>query len=88
MAEGVRRVSGADIGLALTGIAGPTGGSEEKPVGTVHFATSCRNGTTVLHRVLWGERHQIQTLAAYVGLSLVRDLSTTLTVQAPTSGLL
>jgi nicotinamide-nucleotide amidase len=79
MAEGVRRVSGADIGLALTGIAGPTGGSADKPVGTVHFATSSRAGTRVVHRLLWGERPQIQTLAAYVGLQLVRELAIELT---------
>lgn len=72
MAEGVRHVSGADVALALTGIAGPTGGTAEKPVGTVYVAVSNAAGTTVKHRVFPGDRHRIQTFAAYVGLHLVR----------------
>jgi nicotinamide-nucleotide amidase len=73
MAEGVRRVSGASIALSLTGIAGPGGGSADKPVGTVYMAVATKDGTTVKHRVLWGDRGQIQTLAAYAGLAMVRE---------------
>ncbi len=73
MAEGVRRVSGASIALSLTGIAGPGGGSADKPVGTVYMAVATNDGTTVKHRVLWGDRGQIQTLAAYAGLAMVRE---------------
>ncbi len=73
MAEGVRRVSGADIALSLTGIAGPSGGSAEKPVGTVYLAIASPKGTLVKHRVFGGERLQVQTLAAYAGLQLVRE---------------
>jgi nicotinamide-nucleotide amidase len=76
MASGAKRVSGADMALALTGVAGPAGGSEEKPVGTVFLAIAKPDGTTeVKHRVFPGERVQIQTLAAYAGLQLVRELS-------------
>ncbi|HEY1956414.1 MAG TPA: competence/damage-inducible protein A [Polyangiaceae bacterium] len=72
MAEGARRASGSDIALSLTGIAGPAGGSEAKPVGTVYLAVTGARGTDVKHRVFSGERWQIQTIAAYAGLQLVR----------------
>jgi nicotinamide-nucleotide amidase len=75
MAEGVRRVAGADIALALTGIAGPTGGTGERPVGTVFIAVAMANGTTVKERHFPCDRYRIQTLAAYAGLSLLRQLS-------------
>lgn len=72
MADGARRVSGADVALAITGIAGPGGGSDVKPVGLVYLAVSTSKGTTVKEQRFPGERHWIQTLAAYVGLSMVR----------------
>lgn len=72
MADGARRVSGADVALAITGIAGPTGGSDTKPVGLVYLAVSTPKGTVVKEQRFPGERHWIQTLAAYAGLSMVR----------------
>jgi nicotinamide-nucleotide amidase len=72
MADGARRVSGADVALAITGIAGPTGGTETKPVGLVYIAVSCAKGTVVKEQVFPGERYWIQTLAAYAGLSMIR----------------
>jgi nicotinamide-nucleotide amidase len=72
MADGARRVSGADVALSITGIAGPTGGTETKPVGLVYIAVSCAKGTAVKEHVFQGGRHRIQTLAAYAGLSMVR----------------
>lgn len=72
MAEGVKRVSGADVALALTGIAGPGGGTEAKPVGTVFVAVAGPRGTAVEERHLGGDRKMIQTLASYIGLALVR----------------
>jgi nicotinamide-nucleotide amidase len=75
MARGARRVSGADVALSLTGVAGPGGGSEEKPVGTVYIAVGRPDGTVdVRHRLFTGDRGRIQTLAAYAGLELVREL--------------
>ncbi len=74
MAEGVKRVSGADIALSLTGVAGPSGGSDEKPVGTVYIAVAAAGGTTVKQRKFTGDRFQIQTLAAYAGLHLIRQV--------------
>jgi nicotinamide-nucleotide amidase len=76
MATGARRVSGADVALAITGIAGPTGGSDAKPVGLVYLAVATSRGTTVKERRFGGDRQWIQTLAAYAGLSMVKDAVT------------
>jgi nicotinamide-nucleotide amidase len=73
MAEGARRAATSDVALSLTGIAGPTGGSEDKPVGTVYIGVTGARGTEVKHRVFQGERSQIQTIAAYAGLQLLRS---------------
>jgi nicotinamide-nucleotide amidase len=88
MAEGARRVSGADLALSLTGVAGPSGGSENKPVGTVYIALARPDGATdVEHRLFNGERSRIQTLASYVGLQLVRELCLSRAVgEVPGSG--
>lgn len=72
MAEGARRVSGASIALSLTGVAGPTGGTEAKPVGTVHLAVAGERGTEHAHRVFPFDRAMNQHIAAYAGLLLVR----------------
>jgi competence/damage-inducible protein CinA-like protein len=72
MAEGVRQVSGTTLGLGITGIAGPTGGSEEKPVGTVFIALDCPKGTVSKRYQLPGDRNQIQTLSAYLAIDWVR----------------
>lgn len=72
MARGVRTLSGADIGLAVTGIAGPGGGSDDKPVGTVYIAIATAEeqwGTKFLFR---GDRQQVRELTALSGLDLVR----------------
>jgi nicotinamide-nucleotide amidase len=75
MARGAKRVAGANLALALTGIAGPGGGSESKPVGTVYLALARPDGTTdVQHRQYNGDREQIRTLASYAGLQMVREL--------------
>jgi nicotinamide-nucleotide amidase len=75
MARGARRVSGADVGLSLTGVAGPSGGSETKPVGTVYVAVAGPDGAIdVRHHQFGGEREAIQTLASYAGLHVVREL--------------
>ncbi len=74
MAEGARRVGRADVALAITGIAGPTGGTDSKPVGLVYLAVASGGKTIVKERRFPGDRHQIQTLAAYAGLVLVREM--------------
>jgi len=73
MAEGACRTLGADVALSITGIAGPTGGSADKPVGLVHWAVHTPRGTTARHMVFPGTRHQVQRLAAFAGLATVRD---------------
>jgi nicotinamide-nucleotide amidase len=77
MAEGARRASGADIALSITGIAGPSGGSEDKPVGTVWFGLASARGTETKLRNFPSiyDRTQIQKLAAYAGMALVRELA-------------
>lgn len=72
MATGARRVLGSDIGLAVTGVAGPEGGTPEKPVGTVCFALV--SATAVHHRryQLWGTRDWVKLLSSQVALDWVR----------------
>jgi nicotinamide-nucleotide amidase len=73
MALGAKRALGADFALALTGIAGPAGGSTEKPVGLVHWAVAGPQGLSTQQRVFRGERNQIQKRAALAGLWSVRE---------------
>ncbi len=72
LAQGIRRAAGTTWGLATTGIAGPTGGTPDKPVGTVHIAVAGPH--SVHHRLLRlrGERERIQTFAAAGVLDLLR----------------
>ncbi len=60
MAEGVREVSSTDLGISVTGIAGPDGGSLEKPVGLVYIALAHKNGVTVKKLELWGNRNRVR----------------------------
>ncbi len=74
MAQGGLERLGVDICLSLTGIAGPGGGSAEKPVGLVHYAVASRTAVTPKQLIFPGDRHQVQRIAAYAGLALVRQL--------------
>ena len=72
MAEGVRRLLGADIALAVTGIAGPTGGTEDKPVGLTYIALSAAPDVLICERHLWrGRRQQNNERSATAALSLL-----------------
>ncbi len=74
MAEGAQRLFSADCTIAVTGIAGPGGGTPEKPVGTVWLAARKHTTTRVLTRVLPGERDDVRRRAAQAGLDLLRRL--------------
>jgi nicotinamide-nucleotide amidase len=74
MAEGVRRLCSVEVAVSITGIAGPSGASPDKPVGLVYWAVAHPGGTIVRDRIFNGDRQQIQTLASYAALSLVRDV--------------
>ncbi|HOD18179.1 MAG TPA: competence/damage-inducible protein A [Candidatus Cloacimonadota bacterium] len=71
MAEGVRALCQSDLGIAITGIAGPEGGSVEKPVGTVCFALSDNNGTKTERVIFDGDRNSIRWKAAEYMLFVV-----------------
>ena len=73
MAEGVRRRFDADYGLGITGVAGPGGGSDEKPVGTVHLAVARRAAETLHNRSLFpGGRDTVRRLSSQVILEMLR----------------
>ena len=72
MAEGLRARSGADVAAATTGIAGPGGGTAEKPVGLVYVAVSAPEGTVVRELRLSGDRERIRSLAALHALNMIR----------------
>jgi nicotinamide-nucleotide amidase len=72
MAEGVRNRLGADLGLAFTGIAGPDGGTEQKPVGLVHWALASASSTEHRERVFVGGRLDVRRRATFAGFDLIR----------------
>jgi nicotinamide-nucleotide amidase len=73
MAEGTRTRSASNYGLATTGIAGPTGGSEEKPVGTVYIALASEDRQTLARKFVFPtDRETFKQLAAQTALDLLR----------------
>lgn len=72
MAEGMRRYAGSDIALAVTGIAGPEGGSAEKPVGTVFIALADRTGCQARGYRFSGSRAEIRAITAFSALDWLR----------------
>ena len=75
MAEGAINHSAATMAISITGIAGPTGGTDTKPVGLVHFAIAQRRGKTVTeHRVFTGNRDAIRCQARDHALQMLGKL--------------
>lgn len=72
LAEGVRRRFGTTYGIGITGIAGPTGGTEKKPVGTVHIAVASENGTVHKHVRFMLSRELVKFFSTQVALDMVR----------------
>lgn len=73
MAEGARRVAEVDWAIAVTGIAGPGGGTKEKPVGTVHIAVAGPDGVTHVARRFPFDRERNRVVSAYAALELLRQ---------------
>ena len=73
MAQGARAVSGAQWAVAVTGIAGPAGGSPDKPVGTVWFAWAGPRAVETLHRRLEGDRAAVRTASVAIALQGLVD---------------
>ena len=72
MASGMRKYSGTDHAISITGIAGPDGGSDEKPVGTVYIGYSGRELTKSVHLVLPGDRYLIRWRSSQAALDYLR----------------
>jgi len=72
LADGIRRRTGATLGVGITGVAGPNGGSPEKPVGTVHVAIADASGSKERGVLYPGERDRIRWQASQTALDLVR----------------
>ena len=73
MAEGVRKLAGTDLGLSSTGIAGPTGGSKEKPVGTVYIALADGAETFCRHYAYRWDRKRNKMVSAEAALILLKN---------------
>ena len=72
LADGIRRRTGATLGVGITGVAGPTGGTPEKPVGTVHVAIADASGNKERGVRYTGERDRVRWQASQTALDLVR----------------
>jgi nicotinamide-nucleotide amidase len=71
LAHGIRERIGSSIGISITGIAGPEGGTPEKPVGLVYVGFSDEKSTTHKRRIIPGDRDTIRERSAYFALSLL-----------------
>jgi nicotinamide-nucleotide amidase len=77
MAAGALKNSRADLAVSITGIAGPGGGSKQKPVGLVHFAAASRDGRRVARKRFYGKigRHRVRLRSVIEALALLQLLA-------------
>ena len=74
MAAGARCAAHADMSIVSTGIAGPDGGTKEKPVGLVYLGCASSNGVTVERYVFSGSRQEVRMSAVHAALTLVKKV--------------
>jgi nicotinamide-nucleotide amidase len=72
MSRGMRKTAGTDFAIGITGIAGPSGGSEQKPVGLVYISLDCGHGCETERFIFSGDREFIRLRAAQTALNMVR----------------
>ena len=86
MAEGALRIAGATVALAVSGIAGPDGGTAEKPVGTVWFCAAARQGNAIdiiaEEKLFSGDRHYVRSRAVLHALRLILRLDLPVRLEA------
>ena len=73
MADGVRKKANADIGIAVTGIAGPTGGTDEKPVGLVYIGVATKDEVQAHKFIFLGDRDQVRKSTVENAIKLALD---------------
>jgi nicotinamide-nucleotide amidase len=74
MVDGARRRFGADLAVAVSGIAGPGGGTQDKPVGTVHFAWASPTGIVAARRIFAGSRESVRRQTVALALERLIEL--------------
>lgn len=72
LAEGIRKRCGSTLGIGITGVAGPAGGTPEKPVGLVFTALASEKGTEVAERNFPGDRKRVRFFASQLALDMIR----------------
>jgi nicotinamide-nucleotide amidase len=77
MARGALAHAQVDLAVSITGVAGPTGGTPEKPVGLVHFAAASRSGQLIAHEGRYGDvgRSQVRRLSLLQALTMLSELA-------------
>ena len=78
MAKGIKQLSKTTFGLAVTGIAGPAGGTEEKPVGTVFISLAHKRQVVTSKHMFYGDRTQIKYMVSQYALDTLRKYLITL----------